>query len=106
MSSTNPDVTFKKIDNGFTVTNNLIELIKPYKRFLIRSNSSYYSIANNTLTQLEATELTSELFKTSGVESIPSLSLLNTLTNPEILFWTNVYTTGATLTIKGIPPLP
>ncbi len=104
VNSANPDVTFKKTNSGFSVSNSLINL--EISSILIRSGSSYYTIENNALSKLEVTELTSELFIKKGVKSVPSLSLLSALTNPEILFWTNMYTTGATLTIKGIPPLP
>lgn len=107
VSSSNPDVTFIKTDSGFTVSNNIIGL-KPPSRYLIRSGSTYYTINNNSLSMIDTIELTSNVFQDFGTEEIPELLLLASLTNPEIIYWTDVnnYSLNNGLVVKGIPPLP
>ena len=109
VSSSSPDVTFKKADTGFIVSNNIIELPLPFnKRYLVRSGSTYYTVANNTLSEISVSNLTSEVFLTSGVEELPDINLLLNLTNPEILYWVDkeygIPTTG--LVVHGTPSVP
>lgn len=108
VSASKPDVTFKKIDSGFEVSNNIINLEPPYaKRYLIRSGSTYYTVINNALTQVTISNLTSETFLTSGTDTMPSISLLTELSNPEILYWKdNEEPIETGLIIKGTPSLP
>lgn len=88
VSTTNPDVTFKKTDSGFEVNNDIISLDKPYnERYLIRDGSNYYTIENNNLKNITVTDLTSTIFLENGIKTIPDISLLLTLTNPELLYW-------------------
>ena len=106
VSTSNPDVTFKKTDTGFTVSNSIIELLpEPY--YLIRSGSTYYTVINNNLNTIEVSELTSSIFQDLGMEEIPNLSLLTGLTNPEILCWRNAtWQPSVGLVVKYTPPLP
>ena len=109
VSSSSPDVTFKKTDTGFTVSNSIIELSLPFnKRYLVRSGSTYYTVANNTLSEISISNLTSEVFLTSGTEELPDINLLLNLTNPEILYWVDdergIPVTG--LIVNGIPSVP
>lgn len=110
VSTANPDVTFTKTDSGFTVSNSIINLELPFDaRYLIRSGSDYYTVADNALSAISVTSLTASVFSTCGVEEIPSISLLRNLTNPEILFWqdtTEEALKKSKLIIKGTPSLP
>lgn len=108
VSTSSPDVTFKKTDSGFEVINSIITLQLPFEsRYLIRSNNVVYTVIDNTLTQANITDLTSEAFLTHGIKNLPEFSLIANLIDPEILYWAE--TTEATmegLTINGVPPLP
>jgi hypothetical protein len=105
VSASTPDVTFKKVDSGFEVSNQIIELFN--KRYLIRSGSTYYTVSDGAIAEIEVADLTSAIFLNSGLTEAPALSLLAGLTNPEILYWTeNASATIGGLTIKGTPSLP
>ena len=109
VNTTTPDVTFLKTSSGFEVSNEIINLELPFeKRYLIRSGSNYYTVVDNTLSQLSITELNSESFLNYGTKSIPDISLLCSLTNPELLFWfdSDEHTVNEGLVIKGTPELP
>lgn len=108
VSASAPDITFIKTDTGFEVNNSIIELELPYeRRYLIRSNSTYYTVVNNNLEEVSITELTSSAFLNSGTEDIPSIDLISGLSNPEILYWCEVdKNLEQGLVIKGAPPLP
>lgn len=108
-SSSSPDITFVKTDSGFEVSNSIIVLTIPYeKRYLVRSGSTYYTINNDTLVEVEIETLTSDAIMNFGIESIPQMSLLTGLTEPEVIFWTdndNILD-EENLYIKGMPLLP
>lgn len=107
VSASAPDVTFKKTDSGFEVSNAIIEFELFEKRYLVRSGSAYYTVINDALSEIGALEITSEAFLTHGTQEIPALPLLADLANPEILYWTDdspELTEG--LVVKGVPPLP
>lgn len=110
VSSASPDVTFTKTESGFAVSNSIIKLNMPVKkRYLVRDNSTYYTVLNNALAEVAISELTSDSFLNYGVEDIPPISLLTNLTNPEILYWADDSNLGAIkngLIITGVPPLP
>ena len=108
VSTSAPDVTFIKTDTGFEVKNSIIELELPYeRRYLIRSNSTYYTVVNNNLEEVPITELTSSTFLNSGTENIPSIDLISSLSNPEILYWCEVdKNLKQGLVIKGTPAFP
>lgn len=94
VSASNPDITFKKNDSGFEFINELIKFDLFKKRYLIKSDSTYYTVANETLTKIEVSEITSELFLNHGAIEVPAISMLTNLSNPEILYWTE----------GGVPP--
>jgi len=109
ISDTNPDVTFIKNGSSFNVVESVIDLKAPFKeRYLIRSGSDYYTIVDNTLSQISSTEITSDVFLNSGIDYLPSLSSLSGLSNPEILYWTEnqqfLFEKG--LVITGTPKFP
>lgn len=77
-------------------------------KFLIRSNSTLYTITDGALTALAETEITASLFQTYGVDDLPDGALLVGLTDPEVLYWQDSTDElpDLTLTVKGTPPLP
>ena len=108
VSTLQPDVTFKRTATGFEVSNTIINLEPPYeKRYLIRSGSTYYTVLNNVLSEINVLNLESSTFLTYGVEFVPPFSLLAELSEPEILFWKDNDSDLETgLSVEGIPPLP
>lgn len=108
VSSSEPHVTFKKTDTGFNVENELINLLPP-QRYLIEKENKYYTIAENILTQLDVTELTSEIFITYGIEDLLSnLSILKEMNDFKLHYWIAVIneTFTKSLIIEGTPQLP
>lgn len=107
VSSTTPDITFVKNDSGFTINNGTIELKFYNRRYLIRDNNIYYTVIDNVLTKIDVSNLTSSVFLNFGTTQMFDIMLLNTLNNPEVLFWTdadNGLQRG--LLINGTPLLP
>ena len=88
VNSSSVDVTFKKTDNGFDVINNIVELPSTPK-CIIRSGSTYYSYADNTLEEIQVAELTAEIFSIYGTAKSPSVDLIMSLDSPEILCWSH-----------------
>lgn len=91
LTAENRFVTFYSQDENntiFTVDQNCIVIEPPYdKKYLIKAENKLYTITNGTLVELESTELNAELFRTSGIDTIPESTLLITLINPEIFYW-------------------
>lgn len=108
VSTSSPDVTFTKTNSGFTVSNSLIALELPYeKRYLIRSGTTYYTVVNNSLSEITVNTLTSTVFLENGVNEIPDVNLLYSLENPELLYWTeNDEGLKQGLILTGTPTLP
>lgn len=114
VNTSSPDVTFKKTDTGFEVQNNIINLIVPYDmRYLVRDGATIYTISDNTLTSLGSVALTSALFLDLGYDpnlnGMFELSVLNGLSNPELLYWheeTELADDVTMLSIQGTPVLP
>lgn len=109
VSADSKDVTFIKTDSGFTVSNSVIDLIPPFeKRFLIRSGADYYTVVDNSLSAITVSDLTSSVFLTSGMQDMPNLSILSSLSNPELLYWAEkdhgALSSG--LVVTGSPALP
>ena len=91
VTESSPNATFTKTDKGFEVSYEIINLAKPCeKRYLIKSGNSYYTVIDNTLSQISATSLTSDTFLTEGVTDIPNIDLLRELQSPELLYWMDV----------------
>ena len=82
----------------------LISNEPPYiKRYLIRDDNTIYTVTDGSLVEVSGT-LNAELLQTSGVDAIPDGTLLMTLSNPEVLAWTDSDTVPTlTATVKGIP---
>lgn len=78
------------------------------KRYLIRSGSTLYTVADGALSALAETDVSASLFQTYGVDDLPDGSLLVGLTDPEVLYWQDSTDDLPTLTmtVKGTPPLP
>lgn len=75
-------------------------------KYLVRDNETIYTITDNALVEVVG-ELNADLFINSGVDTIPNGDLIENLTRPELLCWTNkteVQTLKAT--VKGIPKSP
>lgn len=108
VNTSNPDITFTKTNTGFSVSNTIINLENPpEKRFLIRSGSTYYTIINNALAEIPNTYISSDRFLAYGIKTIPRISLIQNLQNPEILYWTDKESgTISNLVISGTPPMP
>ena len=75
-------------------------------KYLVRDNETIYTITDNTLVEVVG-ELNADLFINNGVDTIPNGDLIENLTRPEVLCWTDeteVQTLKAT--VKGVPKLP
>lgn len=112
LTSENRFVTFYSQNENntiFTVDQNCIVIEPPYdKKYLIKSENKLYTITNGALVELESTELNAELFRTSGIDTIPESTLLITLIDPEIFYWidTNNYEIDLIkATEKATPPI-
>ena len=73
------------------------------QKYLIRNNDTIYTVQNDSVVEVVG-DLNAQLFIDNGVDEIPSGTLLMTLSNPEVLCWTDsdkVPTLSAT--VKGIP---
>jgi hypothetical protein len=87
-TATTPDVTFRVQENGsFVSSNDLIVIDPPYDRkYLIQSGDSLFSVVEGVLTAVEGS-VNAELFRAYGADEVPSSDLLNTLTDPVVLYW-------------------
>ncbi len=57
-------------------------------KYIVRDGNTLYTVTDGTLAVIEG-ELTSELFRSSGADTIPDGALLLPLESPEVLCWTN-----------------
>lgn len=57
------------------------------KKYLIKSENNIYTINESNLLKLNETEITSNLFKEKGIDSIPSSDILLQLKNPKLMLW-------------------
>lgn len=72
-------------------------------KYLIINNDAMYTVIDNALVEVQG-ELNAQLFLDNGVDEIPSGTLLMTLSNPEVLCWTDSDKVPTlTATVKGIP---
>ena len=73
------------------------------KRYLVRDGNTIYTVTDGALVEVSGM-LNAELLQTSGVDAIPDGTLLMTLSNPEVLCWTDSDKVPTlTATVKGIP---
>ena len=72
-------------------------------KYLVRNNDTIYTVTDGSLVEVSG-EINSNLFIDKGVDAIPDGTLLMTLSNPEVLAWTDSDTVPTlTATVKGIP---
>lgn len=73
------------------------------KRYLVRDGNTIYTVTDGALVEVVG-DLNAQLFIDNGVDAIPDGTLLMTLSNPEVLCWTDDETLPTlTATVKGIP---
>lgn len=77
---------------------------KPKKpKYLIRNNDIVYTVQNDSLVEVVG-DLNAQLFIDNGVDEIPSGTLLMTLSNPEVLCWTDSDKVPILkATVQGVP---
>ena len=101
LSHTFTTVTYS--DTNATAIVECVQLIPKKPKYLIRNNDIIYTIQNDSLVEVVG-DLNAQLFLDNGVDEIPSGTLLMTLSNPEVLCWTDAETLPTlTATVKGIP---
>ena len=72
-------------------------------KYLIRNNDIVYTVQNDSLVEVVG-DLNAQLFIDNGVDEIPSGTLLMTLSNPEVLCWTDAPAPCTlTATVQGVP---
>ena len=78
------------------------------RKYLLRSNSTLYTVTDGALVPLPDTEISASLFRDYGVDDLPDGSLLASLTDPEVLHWHNSTDDlpAMSLTVTGTPPVP
>ena len=80
-----------------------VQLMPKKTKYLIRNNGIIYTVQNDSLVEVVG-DLNAQLFIDNGVDTIPDGSLLMTLSNPEVLCWTDDEKLPTlTATVKGIP---
>lgn len=98
-------VTFyAQADGTYTIEYAPIELWSAIiTKYLVRDSGKLYTVTDGVLTELTGT-LNAELFKASGIDTVPDGTLLIGLTAPEVLCWTNADTLPRlTATVQGMP---
>ena len=72
-------------------------------KYLVRNDGVLYTVVDGALSELTG-ELTSELFQTSGIGTVPDGALLLPLSAPEVLCWTDAPAPCTlTATVQGVP---
>lgn len=106
LSYTFGNTTFTYDD--FTFSYNKLTFALPYyERYLLKDNTTVYTIKNGNLKSLgDDVTLTSSLFINSGLDYIPSTSIMLTLDNPELLYWNEASESVSQLAVVVDPPLP
>ena len=81
----------------------ILEIGTNITKYLVRNNDTIYTVIDGSLVEASG-EINSNLFIDKGVDAIPDGTLLMTLSNPEVLCWTDAETLPTlTATVKGIP---
>lgn len=74
--------------------------------YLIQSGGSMFTVTDGVLTAVEGS-VNANLFRTYGVDNIPSSDLLVTLTDPVVLYWTEADEIRPLVAVvKGVPFTP
>lgn len=110
LKGSNP-IIFKGGSTTYTPMFDKFEIKQYYEyntKYLIRSNSKYYTITNNRLTEISVTNLNAEIFTNYGFDTLPIGVFTLDLTDPELLYWqdSNEDLPILTAKVKGAPPLP
>ena len=72
-------------------------------KYLVRNEGVLYTVVDGALSEI-AGEFTSELFQTSGIDTVPDGALLLPLSAPEVLCWTDADTVPKlTATVTATP---
>ena len=101
LSHTFETVTYS--GNDYIAIVECVQLTSKKPKYLIRNNDIVYTIQNDALVEVVG-DLNAQLFIDNGVDDIPSGTLLMTLSNPEVLAWTDSDRVPAlNVTVKGIP---
>lgn len=83
-----------------------VQLISSDFKYLIQSGDSLFTVTDGALVTVEGS-VNAELFRTYGVDEIPSSDLLVTLTDPVVYNWTTAdEITPLVAVVKGVPPTP
>ena len=98
-------VTFyAQADGTYTVAYEPISLQpSTITKYLVRDSGNIYTVADGALVEVTGT-LNADMFKTSGIDTIPDGALLVTLSAPEVLCWTNTEELPRlSATVQGMP---
>lgn len=97
------DGEYKETASGYTISLPVQSL-----KYLIRSNSTLYTVTDGALVPLPDAEVSASLFRDYGVDELPDGSLLAGVTDPEVLYWHDSTDDLPTLslTVTGTPPVP
>lgn len=99
-------ITFTRQTNGNYIVTNESRTFA-IKKYLIRSGSNLYTITDGALVLLDSNETSSSVFQTYGMDGISDITLVKSLENPEVLFYTDqTRFVTPVLAINGIPTLP
>jgi hypothetical protein len=91
---------------SYTAILECVQLLSHQNKYLIRSDDSLFTVVEGVLTAVEGSELTAELFRTYGVDEVPSSDLLTTLTDPVVLHWTDADEINPLVAVvQGVPPV-
>lgn len=81
----------------------ILEISTNITKYLVRNNDTIYTVTDGALSEITGA-LNADLFINSGVDTIPDGTLLMTLSNPEVLCWTDSDRVPTlTATVTGIP---
>lgn len=100
--------TFKSMDSSES-RDAILECVQLFSsvpdsdKYLIQSGDSLFTVTDGVLTAVDGS-LTAELFRTYGVDKIPSSDLLVTLTDPIVYHWTTAdEITPLIAMVQGVP---
>ena len=72
-------------------------------KYLVRDSGKIYTVTDGALVEVTGT-LNADMFKASGIDTIPDGALLMTLSAPEVLCWTNTEELPRlSATVQGMP---
>ena len=73
-------------------------------KYLISDSDKYYTVADSALSEISIAELNAQAFQDYGFDDLPDGALLITLSNPEVLCWTDADTVPKlTATVTATP---